>query len=122
MTFQQEYLYQPTETQDQRALRSLARQYHERTEAFDQTHCRARGKHDVAIPIGAEVRECTAFAREQRRQLGVHAAYLGFDSRAWDEAICAEARLFDADWANGVYRDDPRFNPLAYLPPYTGAT
>jgi hypothetical protein len=107
--WRQEWLAEPWETSHERALRTLAREYHERTEAFDQTHCRARNRRGKAIPIGAEVRECTTFARQQRADLGRHAAYLGFDARAWDTAIAAEARHFEADWANGMYRDDPRF-------------
>lgn len=97
------------------ALRSLARQYHERTEAFDHAHCQGRNERGVAIPVGKEVLVCTLFARKQRQHLGVHAAGLGFDQLAWNAAIVSEARCFDTDWVNGMYHGDPRFNQVAHL-------
>jgi hypothetical protein len=117
-----EHLCRFAETKEEIALRSLARQYHERTEAFDQTHCRARNRYGAAIPIGPEVRECTAFALEQRRQLGLHAAYLGFDAQTWNEAIGSEARHFEADWVNGRYQDDPRFTSARWVSDLASAT
>lgn len=120
--FEQCYEVSFTETRAQCALRSLARTYHERTEAFDQTHCRGRDKRGFGRPHDTERTECNRFAHLQHHQLGQHAAYLGFDWRAWRDAISSEARTFESDWVNGLYRNDPRFNGVGYMLPYTSAT
>lgn len=80
----------------------LAREYHERTEWFDQAHCRARNKRDIAIPEGGEWSACNRHARAVRRELGERAASMGIFSGALDDAIRQDARPFETDWQQGL--------------------
>ncbi len=98
--FEQMYECRFTETKEEAALRHLAREYHERTEAFDQLHCLARNERGIAIPVGGERVVCTCHALEVRAELANRALALGFGTLAFTMAIQDEARHFEAEWCS----------------------
>ena len=120
--FAQEYMCEFIQDKDDIALRTLAREYHERTEAYDQTICRARDKHGFAMLQGSyEIASCNRYAYQVRRELTERSAALGLGRRNLGAAISNEARHFEADWVNGRYQDDPRFQPFSRPSPYSRA-
>lgn len=97
--FQREYLGVPwTPSPEEKRLRELAHEYHERTERFDQIHCKARDKRGIAIPVMPDERSaCTKNAMRVRDELGVEAARLGFTPKQWHEAISNAAHEMPND-------------------------
>lgn len=98
--YRQEWLAQPWDTPQDRALRTLAREYHERTEAFDQAYCRARDQHGFAVPLHSEWLACNDHALAVLHELKGRCRDLGLDATRLREAISSEARHFEADWIN----------------------
>lgn len=86
--FQREYFGMWTPNPAENRLRELAREYHERTERFDQIHCKARNERGIAIPITLdEWSACTINAVRVRNELGEEALRLGFTPKQWSDAI-----------------------------------
>jgi hypothetical protein len=76
----------------EKQLRDLAIQYHERTERFDQAHCQHRNKRGIAIPSTAgEMILCSRNANCVRAELGREAESLGFDAKRWQKEIANTA-------------------------------
>ncbi len=113
-TFQQEYrvaFWKDPENAPDRLRRELAREYHERTEAYDRLVCaEVRG---VGFPDGYRASLSLQHARQIRAELLERCPWVwGIDL---DKAIAAESRHFELDWDNGMYKDDPRFKDVAYV-------
>ena len=91
--FQREYLGVPWQMSPQdKQLRDLAIQYHERTERFDQAHCQHRSKRGIAIPsTPGEMILCSRNARRERDELGREAERLGCDAKRWQKEIANTA-------------------------------
>ena len=108
--FQREYLGVPwTPSPQEKQLRELAREYHERTERFDQIHCKGRDKRGIAIPVTFDERSaCTKNAMRVRGELGVEAARLGFTPKQWGEAIRNAAHDMPNDPDQGRRADDSK--------------
>lgn len=83
-------------------LRRAAREYHERTEAFDQAHCQARDYRGFAIPHGPEMGICTQHARAVLDELVERLRKQGLTEDQLWEAISVELPHFERDWAAGV--------------------
>lgn len=90
---QGEYLGAWTQSPEEKRLCELAREYHERTERFDQIHCKARNKRGIAIPETAgEMSICTSNAKRVYDELWIEAARLGFNRKQWQKALSNAAR------------------------------
>jgi hypothetical protein len=87
--FRREYLcmpWQPTAAEEQ--LRALAKEYHERTEAYDRTVCTGPIVRGAVMPVtGAERSAINRFAIYLRDHLGIQAAQMGFSRKDWIRAI-----------------------------------
>ena len=106
-TFQQEYkvaFWHDPENAPDRLLRALAREYHVRTEEYDQLICRhVKG---IGFPDGYTSSLSLKHARQIRTELLERCPWVwGVDL---DRAISDEARHFESDWVNGRYRDVAR--------------
>ncbi len=98
----QEYACAFWESDRDMAIWRLAREYHERTEAFDLLHCRARNERGIAVPQGEEWSVCNRHAREVKVELVNRCVEQGIDTHLLDTAIRADARRFESDWLAGV--------------------
>ena len=87
--FQREYLGVPwTPSPEEKRLRELAHEYHERTEAYDRTVCTGPIVRGGIMPATPEQHSrINIHARTVRDELGVEAARLGFTPKQWREAI-----------------------------------
>ena len=87
--FQREYLGVPwTPSPEEKLLRDLAREYHERTEAYDSTVCTGPIVRGGIMPATPEQHALiNRHARTVRDELSVEAARLGFTPKQWREAI-----------------------------------
>lgn len=94
-------LYQcvPTWRAEDEALWRLAREYHERAEAFDERLCHARDKRGRVVPQGAERALCSRHALAVRGELLERARVW---SRDLGDAIRADVERFESDWRRGV--------------------
>ena len=92
--FQREYLGAPrTPSPEEKRLRELAREYHQRTEAYDRTVCTGPIVRGGIMPATGEERALiTRNANAMRYDLGVEAAKLGFTPKQWQEAISNAAQ------------------------------
>lgn len=102
MIFHQEYLNEWWDSDKDLALRCLAREYHERTEAFDQLHCHARNEKGFAVPRGEEWVICNRNARVVWAELAEKARSLSFCKQEFDQAIHEEVRHFESDCHKGM--------------------
>ena len=87
--FKREYLEVPwTPSPEEKLLRDLAREYHERTEAYDSTVCTGPIVRGGIMPATPEQHALiNRHARTVRDELSVEAARLGFTPKQWREAI-----------------------------------
>ena len=87
--FHREYLVLPwTSSPEEKRKRELAREYHERTEAYDRTVCTGPIVRGGIMPVTPEQSSLiNRNARKVRDELGVEAARLGFTPKQWCEAI-----------------------------------
>ena len=87
--FKREYLGVPwTPSPEEKLLRDLAREYHERTEAYDSTVCTGPIVRGGIMPATPEQHALiNRHARTVRDELSVEAARLGFTPKQWREAI-----------------------------------
>lgn len=86
--FESEYLGVPWGEQwKEKHLRKLAREYHERTEAYDRTVCTGPIVRGGIMPATPEQHALiNRHARTVHDELAVEAARLGFTSKQWLEA------------------------------------
>lgn len=69
-------------------LRELAEYYVDVTETFDERVCTGCTERGTAIPMTQwERSESTAFARQQKEELGWLACQLGFTATEWTEEV-----------------------------------
>lgn len=88
LSFQRELLGTWTQIPAEQRLHDLAREYHERTEHFDRTHCQFKNERGIAIPITTEERgNCNTHATWLKTELEKEAAHLGFSKEQWRKAI-----------------------------------
>ena len=74
-------------------LRKLVEEYHQRTEAFDQLHCKARNARGIAIPGNSEEwRLCNENARMVNKELEAAAARHMFAAHEWLTAKASYAK------------------------------
>lgn len=102
------------QTREESVLRHMAREYHERTEAFDQLHCRARDERGIAIPVGEERAACERNARMVKTELMRRCYDQGIWATDLQDHIRSDARHFEADWRDGHYQSlarEPLRNP-----------
>lgn len=87
--FHREHLGIPwRESEEDRTLRLLAEQYHERTEAYDRTVCTGPIINGSIMPVGPyEHSMINKHAAAVRRELGIEAAKSGFTARQWQDAV-----------------------------------
>ena len=96
LEFQREYLGIPLElTSEEKRLYELAREYHERTEAYDRTVCTGPVRCGGIMPADCEQRSLVnRNARNIYDELGVEAANLGFKPKQWRKAVFDAAILY----------------------------
>lgn len=87
--FQREYLGVPwTPSPEEKRLRELAREYHERTEAYDRTICTGPIGRGGIMPATIDQQALiNRHAGTVRDELGIEAARQGFSPKQWREAI-----------------------------------
>lgn len=100
-TFQQEYraaFWDDPDNAPDRLRRSLAREYQERTEAYDQLVCaEVKG---VGFPNGYKASLSLQHARRIREELLERCPWVwGIDL---DRAIARDTDAFESDWRGGV--------------------
>lgn len=100
--FKQEYHVAFIQDERMLLLNALAREYHERTEAYDQQICSGRTKRGVAIPVNSYQRyRSEAYARRVLTDL--RERYASIDEPDLVEAILGYSPVFEADWESGLY-------------------
>lgn len=98
--FQREYLGVWTPSREEKRLRELAREYHERTEAYDRTICTGPIVRGGIMPATPEQHALiNRHAGTVRDELGIEAARLGFSPKQWREAISKAAHEMPNDQA-----------------------
>lgn len=93
----------------------LAREYHERTEWFDQAYCRFRDEDGIAMPEGIEASECNRHAWRVHNELEERCRAMGVNPRRLTEAIRADVDSFLTDWRAGkrhIVTPDPAAAPI----------
>lgn len=82
------YLQAQQVSDEEKRLRELAFEYHERTEAYDRTVCTGPIKRGAIMPATHdEVALINQHALKVRKELGQKAESLGFTAKEWQTAI-----------------------------------
>jgi len=94
--FEREYFGFPIElTIEEKRLRKLALEYHERTEAYDRTVCSGFNSCNRTIPVNSQqVSLVNLNAKKIRDELFIEVEKLGFKQKQWQEAIFNASRFY----------------------------